>query len=226
MFWSRSNRQSIRRSRSAASRGQDFRFGVERLEDRRVLANVAATLHLGVLTLTAQDGAFDDVIKISPTLDHPGHLDIAGTGTTINGVSDLDVQGVTSIVCRLKGGNDHLEFGANIAGSLTFNGGSGTNKLDFDTFAGIGGSVRYVNGTTSANDDTLQILASHVLIGHDVIANFGAGTSLTQLGFGNPSPVGQAFPKEAITLLKWDLGIPSTGPTAPWELWVDDLTFY
>ena len=50
--------------------------------------------------------------------------------------------------------------------------------------------------------------------------------SLTQLGFGNPSPVGQAFPKDAITLLKWDLGIPRTGPTAPWELWVDDLTFY
>lgn len=50
--------------------------------------------------------------------------------------------------------------------------------------------------------------------------------SLTQLGFGNPSPVGQVFPKDAITLLKWDIGIPMTGPTAPWELWVDDLTFY
>jgi hypothetical protein len=50
--------------------------------------------------------------------------------------------------------------------------------------------------------------------------------SLTQLGFGNPSPVGQAFPRDAITLLKWDIGIPMTGPTAPWELWVDDLTFY
>jgi hypothetical protein len=50
--------------------------------------------------------------------------------------------------------------------------------------------------------------------------------SLTQLGFGNPSPTGQMFPKNAITLLKWDLGIPMTGQTAPWELWVDDLTFY
>jgi len=50
--------------------------------------------------------------------------------------------------------------------------------------------------------------------------------SLTQLGFGNKSPVGAQFPKDAITLLKWDIGIPSTGPTAAWELWVDDLTFY
>jgi hypothetical protein len=51
-------------------------------------------------------------------------------------------------------------------------------------------------------------------------------TSLTQLGFGNPSPTGAMFPKSAITLLKWDIGIPTTDPTPPWELWVDDLTFY
>lgn len=50
--------------------------------------------------------------------------------------------------------------------------------------------------------------------------------SLVQIGFGNPSPTGAMFPKNAITLLKWDIGIPMTGPTAPWELWVDDLTFY
>jgi hypothetical protein len=50
--------------------------------------------------------------------------------------------------------------------------------------------------------------------------------SLTQLGFGNKSPLGALFPKDAITLLKWDIGIPPTGPTAPWELWIDDLTFY
>jgi hypothetical protein len=50
--------------------------------------------------------------------------------------------------------------------------------------------------------------------------------SLTQLGFGNPSPVGAMFPKNAITLLKWDIGIPMTGPTDPWDLSVDDLTFY
>jgi hypothetical protein len=50
--------------------------------------------------------------------------------------------------------------------------------------------------------------------------------SLTQLGFGNHSPTGAAFPKNAITLMKWDIGIPSSGATQPWELWVDDLQFY
>jgi hypothetical protein len=50
--------------------------------------------------------------------------------------------------------------------------------------------------------------------------------SLVQIGFGNPSPVGADFPKNAITHIKWDIGIPMSGPTAAWELWVDDLTFY
>ena len=50
--------------------------------------------------------------------------------------------------------------------------------------------------------------------------------SLTQAGFGNPSPLGAQFPRGAIVQLKWDLGIPATGPTPPWELWIDDLTFY
>jgi hypothetical protein len=50
--------------------------------------------------------------------------------------------------------------------------------------------------------------------------------SLTQLGFGNPSPLGADFPRSAILDLKWDIGIPMNGPTPPWELWIDDLTFY
>ena len=50
--------------------------------------------------------------------------------------------------------------------------------------------------------------------------------NLVQLGFGNTSPTGAAFPKDAITLFKWDIGIPTTGPTELWELWVDDLRFY
>jgi hypothetical protein len=54
MFWPKTNRQSTHHHRTAARRSQNFRFGVERLEDRRVLANVAATLQLGVLTLTAR----------------------------------------------------------------------------------------------------------------------------------------------------------------------------
>jgi hypothetical protein len=49
---------------------------------------------------------------------------------------------------------------------------------------------------------------------------------LAQIGFGNKSPVGAQFPKNAITLLKWDIGIPMTGATEQWDLMVDDLTFY
>jgi hypothetical protein len=50
--------------------------------------------------------------------------------------------------------------------------------------------------------------------------------SLVQLGFGNKSPLGADFPKNKIINLKWDLGIPQTGPTRAWEFWVDDVTFY
>jgi len=49
---------------------------------------------------------------------------------------------------------------------------------------------------------------------------------LVQLGFGNPSPLGADFPKRAIFNLKWDVGIPTNDPAAPWDLQVDDLTFY
>ena len=50
--------------------------------------------------------------------------------------------------------------------------------------------------------------------------------SLVPNGVGNQNPMGAMFPKNAITLLKWDIGIPRTGATEPWELWVDDLSFY
>jgi len=49
---------------------------------------------------------------------------------------------------------------------------------------------------------------------------------LMQIGFGNPSPTGGLFPKDKIINLKWDIGIPAQGATQPWEIWVDDLTFY
>jgi hypothetical protein len=51
-------------------------------------------------------------------------------------------------------------------------------------------------------------------------------TTLRQIGFGLPSPIGDSFPKNAITHIKWDIGIPPTGPTAAWDLWVDDVQFY
>lgn len=50
--------------------------------------------------------------------------------------------------------------------------------------------------------------------------------SLTQVGFGNPSPIGAAFPASAIVFVRWDINIPITGPTQPWELWIDNVTLY
>jgi hypothetical protein len=47
---------------------------------------------------------------------------------------------------------------------------------------------------------------------------------LTQEAFGNPSPA--AFPKDAIYSIDFKVIVPATGPTAAWDIWVDDLTFY
>jgi hypothetical protein len=49
---------------------------------------------------------------------------------------------------------------------------------------------------------------------------------LTQYGYGNPSPLGASFPRDAITRIQWEIGIPDTGNTEAWELWIDDLRFY
>lgn len=49
---------------------------------------------------------------------------------------------------------------------------------------------------------------------------------LQQLDFGLPSPVGASFPKDAITHIKWDVGIPQTGATPAWDLVVDDIKFF
>jgi hypothetical protein len=49
---------------------------------------------------------------------------------------------------------------------------------------------------------------------------------LEQLHYGYPSPVGADFPRSAITHIRWDIGIPDTGNTAPWDLWIDELRFY
>jgi hypothetical protein len=50
--------------------------------------------------------------------------------------------------------------------------------------------------------------------------------SLRQFGGGYPSPVGDAFPRDALIFIQWLIGVPATGTTPPWELWIDDLTFY
>src|SRR4051812_47406071 len=50
--------------------------------------------------------------------------------------------------------------------------------------------------------------------------------SLTQFASGNPSPLGDAFPKDAIIYLQWLIGTSDSGSTPAWELWIDDVTFY
>src|SRR5262249_12159375 len=186
MFWSRTLRNSLRRNRSLASRGKSFRFGVERLEDRLAPANVAATVQMGVLFLTAQDGAFDDTINISSG-SLPGHLDITGSGTTINGVTTFTTKGtVNSIVCRMKGGDDQVSFGAQIAGNLTINLGDGSNLGDVTLGSLVGGSVRFSGSNTDdAKLNQFRIIAQGVQIGHDVIVTCsGKGICDTDLGYG------------------------------------------
>jgi hypothetical protein len=40
------------------------------------------------------------------------------------------------------------------------------------------------------------------------------------------SPASPIFPGGAITHIRWDIGIPSTGETGPWDLWINELRFY
>jgi hypothetical protein len=50
--------------------------------------------------------------------------------------------------------------------------------------------------------------------------------ALRQGGWGNPSPIGPDFPKDAIARVNWYITIPQTGPAPAWDLWIDHLTFY
>ena len=180
MPWPHFLRRSLGRIKTAAREARRFRPVLEGLEARWNPANVTASVLNGVLTLTATAGAFADQIKISND-STPGRLDLDGTGTTINGSTSLVVKGVRSIVCTMKGGNDTVTFDANIRGDITFNGGGGTNELDLDSNAWVGGSVLYLNGTTAANDDNLSVSGFNIVIGRNVIADYGEGTSQTIL---------------------------------------------
>jgi hypothetical protein len=50
--------------------------------------------------------------------------------------------------------------------------------------------------------------------------------ALKQGGWGNPSPVGPDFPRNAIARINWYILIPQTGPTPAWDLWIDEVSFY
>lgn len=166
---------------STAKRENCIRPTIEVMEERSNPANVTATIANGVLTLTAATGNFDDVMKISQS-SIEGQYDIAGTGTTINGVTIFTTtKPWNSVVCNLKGGNDEVTLSTSIVGGMTFNGGDGNNEFTIDSGSYIGGSVRYGNGTANANVDKLTIFANDIFIARDLIGNFGAGTSYTTL---------------------------------------------
>jgi hypothetical protein len=152
---------------------------VQGLESRWTPANVTASVVNGLLTLTATAGAFDDEIKINSG-SNPGELDLVGTGTTINGQASVTLKGVRSIVCDMKGGNDLVTLSSRIAGGIAFNGGGGNNELEVQ--GSVGGAVRYLNGTATANDDRLTIGGLNTVIGRGVFADFGEGISYTTLG--------------------------------------------
>ena len=84
----------------------------------------------------------------------------------------------------MKGGNDTVEYDAWIRGGITFNGGGGTNELAINSNAWIGGSIRYLSPIAAVNDDNLTIVGSNIVIGRNIIADFGEGTSWTTFGGG------------------------------------------
>jgi hypothetical protein len=157
-----------------------FRPHVEGLEARWNPANVTASAVNGVLTLSATAGAINDVIDISRDTV-VGRIKITGTGTTINGTTSLTLSGVRSVICVMRGGDDTVTFDAWIRGDLTFYGGGGTNTLDCGS-AWIGGSLYYLNGSAPANDDNLSLFNPGLVIGRNLIADFGEGTSWTTIG--------------------------------------------
>lgn len=157
---------------------RNFRPTVEGMEERVVPANVTASVANGVLTLDSAIGAFNDDIKIVPS-SILGRFDIVGlNGTTINGMTTFTCKGFSSIVLNMKGGDDHVVFGATLPGSLTFNGGNGNNELELDTWSTIGKGLVY---TGAAGSDTLSVFGFHITIGGNIQANMGAGENTTYL---------------------------------------------
>ena len=161
-----------------------FRPQVEPLERRCTPAtgNVSAQVQNGVLILTADLANTDDEIEIEASSNGiPGHFDVDGlNGTTINNGATFLAKGVRSIVCKLRGGDDQVAFEGKIGGNLIFNGGGGFNDLHLGFNCLIGGSVKMVDGTTTANFDRL-FASFGTRIGRNVIANYGTGSSTTQM---------------------------------------------
>lgn len=74
----------------------------------------------------------------------------------------------------------------------------------------------------SCFDNPNQVLATSTDWTHYRIAF----KDLVQLGFGMPSPTGDAFPRDGLINIRWDIDIPATDEAPPWQLWIDNLRFY
>ena len=138
---------SKERSRSIQSkRPQSKRLGVERLEERAVMAgNVTAAVTGGVLVITgdtADNGVLVDFNSATSAYTVTGVTPSGGTATTINSL-DTSVPanaqvftGVTKgIKINLNAGNDNLAFGAattstfNVIGNLEIDAGLGNDTV-------------------------------------------------------------------------------------------------
>lgn len=141
---------------------QKFGQGFEGLEERTLLAaNVTASLIGDTLVVTG-DSTANDISVHGTGVSGAVEVSIAGLGQTlaVNGGTSLDATdasftGVKNIVIRGNDGDDTIDvYDVNIQGSLTENGGLGSDVLQlqsiaFDTFVG-GGVV--LNGGGGAND--------------------------------------------------------------------------
>ncbi|MBL8793316.1 MAG: hypothetical protein JNM56_05380 [Planctomycetia bacterium] len=138
---------------SPSATRRTFRPNVERLEDRTVPAGTLnLTLVNGTLTITAVSSANPALNNQSIVIQGdgtPGTFTIQGAdGESINGPAGAgSLTGVTNIKLNLGAGHDTVTIdGAQLAGTLTVNGGSGNTSVILENADSTFGSVRITNG--------------------------------------------------------------------------------
>ncbi|HCN30797.1 MAG TPA: hypothetical protein DIT64_19160 [Verrucomicrobiales bacterium] len=130
----------------------------------------------GALNLSA--GAGEDHVFLSGTLDIAGMLNIRlGNGVNLVRSDDLGDLFARGLFYGGGSGTDELILlgrDIDLATTLTFNGGAGTNRLELDQtgFTTIGGALTYNGG---AGVDVLLIGGADTLVGGLVAMNAGAG---------------------------------------------------
>jgi hypothetical protein len=193
-------RDNLRTTARAASRSgrppSPCRPSLESLEGRQMMANVAATVLNGNLTLT-------DNGTTSFTISQPAASQLKITpaaGTTINGhTTPQTISGVTgNLTANLGDGNDSLTFdltGRNIdIHNVTINGGNGNKTVQTDTagtdhFLNVHGNYREVLGNATTFEST-SLNQFHV--DGDMTINHGNGGSFVFLKV-DPTNLGTQF---------------------------------